>query len=481
MGDPRARGRKPQRRPAGGRPPAAKPRVDAPRAAAFEALKTVRVEAAYTNLVLPHILREAALSGRDAAFVTELVSGTIRRQGTYDAILRACVDRPLAKVELKVLDALRLGTHQLLSMRVPTHAAISTTVDLVRHRVGQGAAGFTNAVLRKVSAHDLDQWVRRVAPSDPVGFASIAHSHPQWIVTALGQALAACGRTDEADLTALLSADNDNPLVTLVAFPGLCSTEEIISDDATLTGQSPYAVQLAGGDPAALPAVASGRAGVQDEGSQLMALALAGAALEGRDLRWLDVCAGPGGKSALLASLAVERGATVLASEKQEQRAGLVKRGTRAVSGGLRGIVVADGVRPPWRNDTFDRVLVDAPCSGLGALRRRPESRWRRTPQDVLDLVALQRDLLTRALDAVRPGGLVAYVTCSPVLEETSGVVEHVLGSRDDVKVVDAVASLSGLDGVHLVDCAGPLPGTVQLWPDLHRTDAMFLALLQKF
>ena len=113
------------------------------------------------------MLREHGLTGRDAAFTTELVSGTIRRQGTYDAVLAACVDRPLAKVEAKVLDALRLGTHQLLSMRVPTHAAITTTVDLVRARVGQGPAGFTNAVLRRVSEHDLDAWVRLVAPDGP--------------------------------------------------------------------------------------------------------------------------------------------------------------------------------------------------------------------------------------------------------------------------------------------------------------------------
>lgn len=478
MGDPRARRR--QRRPVGGRPPAAKPRVDAPRGAAFDVLKAVRVDDAYTNLVLPHVLSEANLTGRDAAFVTELVSGTIRRQGTYDAILRACVDRPLAKVEAKVLDALRLGAHQLLSMRVPTHAAISTTVDLVRARVGQGPAGFTNAVLRKVSEHDLDQWVRRVAPTDPVGFASIAHSHPQWIVSSLGAALSACDRPGEVELSALLSADNQNPQVTLVARPGISTMDELIGAGAEATGQSPYAARLAGGDPGSVPAVAEGRAGVQDEGSQLVALALAQSTLGGRDNHWLDLCAGPGGKAALLAALARERGAKVLAAERQEHRAVLVKRSTTAVAGGLSGVVVADGTRPAWRTASFDRVLVDAPCSGLGALRRRPESRWRRTPQDIADLVPLQRDLLAHAVDAVRPGGVVAYVTCSPALEETAGVVEHLLANRDDVIVRDAVTSLTSLEGVDLADCVGPIPGTVQLWPHLHRTDAMFLALLQK-
>ncbi|MGH3361083.1 MAG: transcription antitermination factor NusB, partial [Nocardioides sp.] len=167
-------------------------RVDPPRRAAYDVLKAVRVDDAYSNLALPAILREHELTGRDAAFVIELASGTLRRRGTYDAILGACVDRPLSKVESKVLDALRLGAHQLLSMRVPAHAAISTTVDLVRDRAGAGPAGFANAVLRRVAADDLEGWVRRVAPDqalDPIGYAVVAHSHPRWVVEELGHAV----------------------------------------------------------------------------------------------------------------------------------------------------------------------------------------------------------------------------------------------------------------------------------------------------
>ncbi len=435
-------------------------------------LKAVRVDDAYTNLVLPDVLRMHGLSGRDAAFTTELASGTIRRQGTYDAVLAACVDRPLAQVEAKVLDALRLGTHQLLAMRVPTHAAISTTVDLVRARIGQGPAGFTNAVLRRVSERELDAWVRLVAPQDPRGFASVAHSHPRWVVDALAEALGPDG-----DLDALLAADNAAPRVTLVARPGLATVEELVAAGGTASSQSPYAVELAGGDPGAIPAVADGRAGVQDEGSQLVALGLVAAPVAGRDELWLDVCAGPGGKSALLAALAAERGARLLAAERQPHRAVLVRRATAKVAAGLAGVVVADGTRPAWRPGTFDRVLVDAPCSGLGALRRRPEARWRRTPADLDALVPLQRALLAAALDATRPGGVVAYATCSPVVAETSGVIGAVLDGRDDVELLDAVnalpASLSGARSAHL-------PEAVQLWPHVHGTDAMFLVLLRR-
>ena len=445
---------------------ASRRRADPARLAAHEVLEAVRDDDAYTNLILPVVLRRHALSGRDAAFATELAAGTLRRRSTYDAVLAACVDRPLDRVDPAVLDALRLGAHQLLSMRVPPHAAISTTVDLVHTRIGRGPAGFTNAVLRKAAQHDLPGWVRRVAPdptTDPTGFASVAHSHPRWIVE---QLTAAVGDNQVEDL---LAADNVAPRVVLVARPGRAEVGELPGDR---TRFSPYGVVLAGGDPASVHAVAEGRAGVQDEGSQLVALALSRAAVEGPDRRWLDMCAGPGGKSALLAGLAAEQGAELLAAELRPHRAALVAR-VLAGADGVLGIIAADGTRPAWSPGTFDRVLVDAPCSGLGALRRRPEARWRRTAEDLDDLVPLQERLLDAALDSVRPGGVVVYATCSPVLAETAGVVRSVLDGREDVELRDAAPLLP-----EVTDAAGPVAGTLQLWPHRHQTDAMFVALL---
>ncbi len=429
-------------------------RADPSRLAAYDVLKAVRVEDAYANLALPQVLAEHKLAGRDAAFTTELVSGTIRWQGTYDAIIDACLTKP--KLEAKVRDALRLGVHQLLGMRVPDHAAISTSVDLVRARVGVGPTGLTNAVLRKVAADGLATWITRVAPDpdqDPVGFLSVAHSHPRWVVEVLGEAL-----DEDSELPDLLDADNAAPRVMLAARPGLSSVDELVEAGGVRGVLSPYAVELPGGDPSAIPAVAQGRAGVQDEGSQLVATTLADAALDGPDLRWLDVCAGPGGKAALLAALAAQRGARLLANEPQLHRARLVVRGTRAAKAGLTGVVVGDGTRPPWPADTFDRVLVDAPCSGLGALRRRPESRWRRTPDDLDTLVPLQRRLLDAAITSTRPGGVVVYATCSPALAETTRVVTAVLAGRNDAI----------------------LEGTRQLWPHRDGTDAMFIATIRR-
>lgn len=458
----------------------ARARVDPARLAAFEVLKAVRVEKAYANLVLPAVITHLALDARDAAFATELASGAIRLRGTYDPILTACVDRPLRKVESKVLDALRLGAHQLLSMRVPDHAAISTTVDLVRAVVGDGAASFTNAVLRQVAARDLAGWVAEVAPdpvTHPVEYAVVAYSHPAWVVEELRAAL-----DEPTELPELLVADNQAPRVTLVARPGRCERDELPGDP---TPYSPYGVVLPGGAPGQVRAVAEGRAGVQDEGSQLVAMAFADAPVEGEDSRWLDLCSGPGGKAALGAALAAQRGALLVAGESQPHRAGLVRRALRAAPGdpggpgglvpGAAGVVVADGTRAPFRPGSFDRVLVDAPCTGLGALRRRPEARWARRPDDLLGLVMLQRSLVSSALRLVRPGGIVLYATCSPVLAETAEIVWAIEQEQPGARLEDLTGVLPDVP-----DCGGPRPGTIQLWPHRHGTDAMFMALFRR-
>lgn len=466
------------RRRTGGR---RRPRIDAPRVAAHEVLTAVREADAYTNLVLPAVLGRRQLTGRDAAFTTELASGTIRWQGAYDAILAACLDRPVARLDAGVHDVLRLGAHQLLAMRVPDHAAISSSVELTRARVGPGPSGLVNAVLRKVARRSRDEWLAEVAPGGGRDALAVRTSHPGWVVDLLGEAWRGNGG-DDADLEQVLAADNVAPSVTLVARPGLCSVAELESAGAGPLPWSPWAVALPSGDPGQIPAVAEGRAAVQDEGSQLVAAALAGAMLGGRDQDWLDLCAGPGGKAGLLAALAAQRGARLLAVERQPHRAGLVRSAVRAVPGGVRGVVTADGTRPAWRDGTFDRVLVDAPCSGLGALRRRPEARWRRRPDDLPGLVELQTELLRRGLDALRPGGLLLYATCSPVLAETVGIVDAVLGERAGVRLEDLTGNpaLAALHRPEAPPSTGPRAGTVQLWPHLHGTDAMFLALLRR-
>jgi 16S rRNA (cytosine967-C5)-methyltransferase len=458
------------RAPRAGRPPS-----DPARQAAYEAIAAVHRDDAYANLVLSEILRDMGLAGRDAAFATELTYGTLRALGTLDLIVAEAAGRDVARIDPPARDGLRLGAYQLLYTRVPAHAAVNQTVDLVR-AVAPGASGFANAVMRAITERSLDQWLEKLAPpyeEDPVGNLSVLHNHPQWIIRSFAEALGG----DLDDTARLLIEDNQPASVHLCARPGRADAVELADEVDGVPGAfSPYAVYLNGGSPRELAAIRDGRAHVQDEGSQLVAAALLAAPVEGRDTRWLDLCAGPGGKAGLLGSIASLRGAEVTAVEVAEHRARLVEKATEGMP---VTVLPMDGRSvgrdPDLPEESFDRVLVDAPCTGLGSLRRRPESRWRRTPADLPPLTRLQRELLVAALRAVRPGGVVAYVTCSPHMVETQVTVsEGARRSGVEVDFVDARPLLPpGMPGLG----AGP---TVQLWPHRHGTDAMFLAVLRR-
>ncbi|MGL4173398.1 MAG: RsmB/NOP family class I SAM-dependent RNA methyltransferase [Actinomycetota bacterium] len=468
---------------------------DPARNVAYTVLRSVTENDAYANLALPPLIRRFRLSARDAALATELTYGALRMRGAYDAILRECVDRSYEQVDSQIVDVLRLGAHQILAMRIPVHAAVSQTVGLARSRVGQGGSSLVNAVLRRVSERNITEWFDRVAPSaaeDLIGHLAITRSHPAWVVRAFKEALASRGVAPaelDAELTVLLDADNAAPAVTLVARPGVAKVSDLVQAGATPGQWSPLAARWSG-DPGSLVAVRESRAGVQDEGSQLMALALAAVPLLGRDARWLDLCAGPGGKTAVLGGLAAQWDARVTAVEVAPHRADLVRAATAGLARGIVEVQVGDGRE--YGNDQpgeYDRVLVDAPCTGLGALRRRPEARWRRTPTDLSALGPLQRDLLRSAVDATRRGGVVAYVTCSPHPAETDLVVRDVMRRRDDLELMDAVAVLNDVALTPLPDIGGSASRmtslseqgmTAQLWPHRHGTDAMYLAILRR-
>ena len=454
---------------------------DPARTAAFDVLRDVADSDAYANLVLPGLLRHRGITGRDAGFATELAYGALRMQGRYDVMIAQAAGRPVTAIDAPVLDVLRLGVHQLQAMRVPPHAAVSETVALARARVGAGPAQFVNAVLRSIAATPAEEWLERVADAagpDPLARLAAVHSHPPWVVRALRQALAAHDR-DPEEIEQLLRAHNEPAAVTLVVRPGMADREELVAGvpGARRGRWTPTAVVLAeGGDPASLADLRRGRVGVQDEGSQLVALVLAEAELDGPDNRWLDLCAGPGGKSALLGAVAARRGARLLSVEIAPHRAQLVERAVAALPAGTVEVRCADG-RDVGREEpaAFDRVLLDAPCTGLGALRRRPEARWRRTPADLSALTALQAALLDSALGAVRVGGVVGYVTCSPHVAETQLVVSDALKRHPDVVQVDARDAVRAVAGPRIPLGAGP---AIQLWPHVHGTDGMHLTLL---
>ena len=448
--------------------PMRRKRLDPARQAAFDVLRAVSERDAYANLALPALLRERGITGRDAAFATELTYGTCRATGLLDAVIAAAAGRPVDRIDPVLLDLLRLGAYQLLRTRVDDHAAVSTTVEQAGLEFDTARAGFVNGVLRTIARRDEASWVAELAPpadTDPIGHLSFVHAHPRWIGQAFADALGARA----GELEELLASDDARPEVHLAARPGQLSAADLAEQTGGTVGRySPYAVYLGDGDPGGVAAVRDGRALVQDEGSQLVARALTLAPLDGEDGgRWLDLCSGPGGKTALLAALGRSTAATVTAVEPAPRRADMVEQNTAGL--GVE-VVRVDG-RESGLTPGFDRVLVDAPCTGLGALRRRPEARWRRTPGDVPALARLQRELLAAAIRLTRPGGVVLYATCSPHLAETAGVVADAVRRYPvtalDTRELFAPATDTG-DGT-----------SVQLWPHRHGTDAMFAAALR--
>jgi 16S rRNA (cytosine967-C5)-methyltransferase len=437
------------------------PKPEASRLLAFDLLTEVNRNEGYSNLLLPQALNASKFDERDRSLVTELLYGTIRMQGKHDWVLAQISDRPWTEVDPGIVDVCRLGVHQLHEMRVPDHAAVASTVEVARKRLGESKASFVNALLRNVTRTSQEDWFASLQEiSDPVERLSIQYSHPTWIVSAYFDLL-----KDWPEVEQALAINNEPATPTLVSWPGLSSQQDLIDVGAEPTTYSPYGGHWKG-NPGVLDLVKSRKIGVQDEGSQLVATVFASAA-DGSS--WLDMCAGPGGKAALLSSIARQRGITFTANEVSAVRADLV----RQVVNGDR-VMVGDGREIGKNEEKFDAILIDAPCTGLGALRRRPEVRWRRTLQDLRELTALQRELIDSAISALNVGGVLGYATCSPHLAETSIQVADIKKKFSNVEQI-AVGPLlpQNLQG-------GVRDEAMSLWTHRSGTDAMYLALFKK-
>lgn len=443
------------------------------RSLAFDVLVAVETSQAYSNLLLPATFRTTNLNSDERRFATELVYGTLRLQGFYDRIIERVSGRSLNKIDAPVLVCMRLGAHQLLTLEKPQHAIVNEMVDVAKRQIGKSVTGFVNACLRKVADKSTRQWIDELSSNSESDAErlSIEYAHPEWIVREFEKSLDAHGRSN--DIESLLAADNANPTVTCVALPGFPDAHE----DSEATHFSPFGFSLASGDPAGVPGMAEGHVRVQDEGSQLAALALSRESPITPGEKWLDLCAGPGGKAALLAAEASLGGAHLTCNEVNEARSGLVAQALSPFSN--VAVRVSDGRE--WGTThpaEFDRIMLDAPCSGLGSLRRRPESRWRKSPADVDALAPLQLELLESAVQALKPGGTIAYVTCTPVLTETEDIVQKCLNAHPDLSQRDTWEVLDRVTPHPLPRAGGSK--TVQLWPHVHGTDAMFISLLRK-
>ena len=429
-----------------------KPRkIDNPRLLAFEVLAEVGLQGAYSNLILPKALSESILEANDRALATELVYGTLRMQGRHDHFISAASDRSLEQIDPKALIVLRLGTHQLKQMRVPSHAAIYESVELAKKVVGKSTASFVNAILRKIDSLDFEQLSK---PTQEYARLALEYSHPEWIVSSYFDSL-----KNSSDVISLLQANNNPAKPTLIAWPGLAAQGELLEAGALAIVRSSVAATF-DGNPGDIAAIRERRAGVQDLGSQLVVEKFYDQFKP--NLRWLDLCAGPGGKAAYLSALLKRDGGSLLANEISNERAKLV---SQVMQHGE--VNVCDGRSMPDELGKFDRILLDAPCTGIGALRRRPEVRWRRNLQDLKNLTQLQSELLESATRLLSPGGIIAYVTCSSHQAETKFQIKSFLKQH------------SNFTRISVQDERADIDGDLQLWPHRDGTDAMFLSLLR--
>jgi 16S rRNA (cytosine967-C5)-methyltransferase len=428
----------------------------------YDILSEVNRRGGYSNLLLPQALGASNFEQRDKGFATELLYGTLRMQGRHDYILAQLSDRPWSEVDEGIVDICRLGVHQLFEMRVATHAAVSATVELARKVIGESKASFVNAILRKASSRTLQEWLEPVlAISDPVSRLSIQYSHPEWIVSAYFDLLKDYERVEEE-----LAANNVPASPTLVSWPGASTQRDLVAQGAISTRYSSYGAKF-DGVPGSLELIRHRKAGVQDEGSQLVAEIFSKATAQAHTV--LDLCAGPGGKAALISHICDVEGREFVANEVSEARAQLVKNVV-----GKFPVWVGDGREIASHNQKFDAILADVPCTGLGALRRRPEVRWRRTVQDLRALTELQLQLAHSAIEILNVGGIFGYATCSPHFAETFGQVKMILKAHPEIELIDVAPFLpSNLHGA-IRD------HSMALWTSVHDTDSMFLALFKK-
>jgi 16S rRNA (cytosine967-C5)-methyltransferase len=441
-----------------------------PRVLALEILQRVEATDAYANVLLDARLGKSGLTGADRALVTELVYGVLRWRGKLDWILGHILDRPVAVLDRPVRHILRLGAYQICCLtRIPAFAAVDQAVHMARCAGAGRSVAYVNAVLRSLARQRA--WPAPDPSANPVRYWETAGSHPGWLVERW------LARMGPEDAGRLMEANNTIPPMTV-----LTNALKVKVEDAhhALTGVVPGVVPgrwvhgalsvRGAGSPADLPGFALGWLIPMDEAGALPVLALD--LLTGQ--RVLDACAGGGSKSALIAARVGAEGEVVALDRNpraiRRLGAAIQRLGLHTVRPHLADARTA-GSRWPGQ---FSRVLLDAPCTGLGTLRRRPEIRWRRQPDDPLRAAALQRELLEGVAGALAPEGLLVYSTCSVESEETEAVVTAFLVAHPEFRLDDPRPAL--VRAAELVDDQGYL----RTWPHRHGTDGYFVARLRR-
>ncbi|MGI6604519.1 MAG: 16S rRNA (cytosine(967)-C(5))-methyltransferase RsmB [bacterium] len=447
------------------------PRKNTARSVALTVLRRVEEEGAYANLLLAPALAKSGLESRERALATELVYGAVRTRNTLDWALLQRSKLPPEKIDPAIRAVLRLGAYQILFTRVPPAVACSAAVDQAKEVSNAGSARFVNALLRRL-ARERDKLEYPDVEQEPVRHIALKYSHPEWLVERWLE------RWGVSETIALCQTNNEPPTLTLRTNTTRISRRELVAyfeEKGFAVGHhlyAPEALHLKGtGDVSRLPGFPEGLYTVQDESSMLAAHALA--PQKGEAV--LDACAGPGGKTTHLAQLMQDKG-EILALDVHLHKTKLIR--TSAQRLGLRSIEAVPGdarALPQDYQHRFQRVLVDVPCSGTGVLRRRPDLRWHKTPQELASLPPLQLAILEGAAAGVAPGGVIVYSTCSLEPEENLAVVKEFLTRHNDFTLDDLEPYLGGY-----ISAASLKEGYLELVPHRHKVDGFFLARLRQ-
>jgi len=448
-----------------------KGRPASPRELAMHVLTQVEQEGAYSNLLLNTALQKAALSKSDAGLATELIYGTISRLNTLDYFLDKYVNKGTRKLQPWVRALLRLSLYQIIYLdRIPDHAVVSEAVNLAKRRGHQGISGMVNGVLRNI----LRQKESLAIPADlpAAKRISLQHSHPEWLVERW------ISQYGPETAEAICAANNEPPAVSVRVNTTMISREELLKEmegrglQAAPSTLSPYGIVVKGaGNMALTDWYREGMISIQDESSMLVAEAVG----PEPGMRVLDCCAAPGGKSAHMGELMKDQG-SIVANDIHSHKGKLIA--DQAARLGLDCIrtVTGDALELPSRFEpaSFDRILLDAPCSGLGVIRRKPDLKWGKTEEDIREIEALQSKLLDSVSALLRPGGVLVYSTCTIEPQENEGVVTSFVNRHPEFEL-DETGSLSRLKDNALVRGGG-----IQILPQHYHSDGFYIARLRR-
>lgn len=440
---------------------------------AMDVLTQVEQEGAYSNLLLNAALQKASLEKGDAGLATELVYGTIGRLNTLDYFLDRFVKKGIAKLQPWVRALLRLSLYQILYLdRIPEHAVVSEAVNLAKRRGHQGISGMVNGVLRSVLRQKDELTIPDNLPA--AERISLQHSHPKWLVERW------IARYGEETTEAICAANNEPPAVSVRVNTTMISREKMLEEmkaaglDAVPSDISPYGIVVKSGGNMALSSwYRDGMISVQDESSMLVAEAVS----PEPGMRILDCCAAPGGKTAHMGELMKDDG-EIIANDLHAHKRKLIAEQAARLGLGSVTAVTGDALDLAERYEpkSFDRVLLDAPCSGLGVIRRKPDLKWAKAPEDAREIAGLQRKLLATVSALVKPGGLLVYSTCTIEPAENEETVQAFLTEHPDFIIEAGQERFSG----KIRDEALPRGGGVQILPQHFHSDGFYIARLRR-